>query len=58
MLRWLRRWLEESDGMEMLEWAIVGLLFAIATAGVFTTASDSLRARIGELVGYVAGLGG
>jgi len=36
MLNTMKRLLVEEDGMEMVEWAIVGVVFAVAAAGFWT----------------------
>ena len=36
LLNTVKRLLHEEDGMEMIEWAIVGIVFAVAAAGSWT----------------------
>jgi Flp pilus assembly pilin Flp len=57
MLRLLQELGRRDDGMEMLEWAIVGVFLAVALAGAFTAASGQLRDGIDTLTSTVAGLG-
>jgi Flp pilus assembly pilin Flp len=38
----LKRFAVEDSGMEMLEWAIVAVLFAVAAAGAFTAFSTAI----------------
>lgn len=42
----IKRFIVEESGMEMLEWAIVAVLFAVATATAFTTFSGNLSGRV------------
>ncbi len=37
------RFLAEEDGMEMIEWAIVAIFFAVAGATIWGEVSDALR---------------
>lgn len=39
----LKRFMREDDGMEMVEWAIVGIVFAVAAAAFW----DTLAAAVG-----------
>jgi Flp pilus assembly pilin Flp len=32
----LKRFIREEDGMEMVEWSIVGIVFAVAAAAAWT----------------------
>jgi hypothetical protein len=50
----IKRLIREDAGMEMVEWSIVGMIFAIASALVWTTMKttvDSAVVRIGQCVG-------
>ncbi len=42
MLRTLKRLVIEEQGMEMVEWAIVGVVFAVAAAGAWTILETSI----------------
>ena len=42
MLNIMKRLLVEEDGMEMVEWAIVGVVFAVAAAGFWTRLSSNV----------------
>jgi Flp pilus assembly pilin Flp len=58
MLRTLKRLVHEEDGMEMVEWAVVGVVFALAAAAVWTTLKDDIGqalTKIGDCVGEGTG---
>jgi Flp pilus assembly pilin Flp len=38
--------LREQDGMEMVEWAIVATVFAVASAALWTTLSGAIGAAL------------
>ena len=42
MLQTLKRLVREDDGMEMIEWAIVGVVFAVAAAAFWGTLATSV----------------
>ena len=42
MLQTLKRLVIEEHGMEMVEWAIVGVVFAVAAAAVWGTLEDDI----------------
>jgi Flp pilus assembly pilin Flp len=42
----IKRFIVEESGMEMLEWAIVAVLFAVATAAAFKTFSTTLQGKV------------
>jgi len=42
MRRLVMRWVRDEDGMEILEWAIVAVLFAVAASVGFTTLTGAL----------------
>ncbi|MEE2664555.1 MAG: hypothetical protein VX681_10610 [Myxococcota bacterium] len=49
----LKRFVHEDDGMEMIEWAIVGVVFALAATlfwGDLGTAVDTALGRIESCV--------
>jgi len=41
-MKLIKRLIIEDDGMEMIEWAIVGVVFAIAGALAWGTLADSV----------------
>ena len=49
-----KRFLNEDDGMEMVEWSIVGVVFALGAATIWSTLGASIAsalAGIGTCVG-------
>jgi Flp pilus assembly pilin Flp len=49
----IKRFVVEEDGMEMVEWALVAVVFALAGIGAWSTLADSLDnalQNIGEVV--------
>jgi len=44
-----KRLIVEEDGMEMVEWAIVGVVFALAAAAVWTTLKDDIGTALGNI---------
>ena len=42
MIRTLKRLVIEEQGMEMVEWAIVGVVFAVAAAALWETLKDDI----------------
>ena len=49
LLQTLKRLVHEEDGMEMVEWAIVGVVFAVAAAVIWASLSDDINAAIGKI---------
>ena len=45
----IKRLVVEDHGMEMVEWAIVGVVFAVAAAAVWTTLKDSIGNALGDI---------
>ena len=45
----IKRLVVEDHGMEMVEWAIVGVVFAVAAAAVWTTLGDSIKGAVGRV---------
>jgi Flp pilus assembly pilin Flp len=41
-----KRLVLEDDGMEMVEWAIVGVVFAVAAAALWGTLKDDIDAAL------------
>jgi Flp pilus assembly pilin Flp len=50
-----KRFLNEDDGMEMVEWSIVGVVFALAAATIWTTLGASIATALGNVGTCVAG---
>ena len=46
MLITLKRFVREEDGMEMVEWAIVATVFAIASAALWGTLSGAIGSAL------------
>jgi pilus assembly protein Flp/PilA len=40
------RFIKEEDGMEMVEWALVATLFALAAIGAWTTLGGQISAAL------------
>jgi Flp pilus assembly pilin Flp len=60
MLQTLKRLVIEDQGMEMVEWAIVGVVFAVAAAVLWTTLKSDIDAAltdIGDTVNPATGPG-
>ncbi|MEN8161685.1 MAG: hypothetical protein ABFS41_16565 [Myxococcota bacterium] len=49
MLRTLKRLVIEEQGMEMVEWAIVGVVFAVAAAGAWTILEGSIDSALQDI---------
>ena len=45
----LKQFFAEESGMEMVEWAIVGVLFAVVAAAGWTTLADQVSAALERL---------
>jgi Flp pilus assembly pilin Flp len=50
----LVRLVREDDGMEMIEWSIVGVVFALAGALVWSTLNDDIGSALGTISGCVS----
>ena len=48
-----KRFIQEEDGMEMVEWAIVGVVFAVAAAGFWTSLSGSINNALVDIASEV-----
>jgi Flp pilus assembly pilin Flp len=44
-----KRLMIEDDGMEMIEWAIVGVVFAVAAAVFWGTLADAVDGALGDI---------
>jgi Flp pilus assembly pilin Flp len=42
----MKRFVREEDGMEMVEWAIVGVVFALAAALLWSTLKDDINVAL------------
>lgn len=49
MISTLKRLVREEDGMEMVEWSIVGVVFALAGALLWSTLSGSIETALGNI---------
>ena len=45
----LKRFLNEDDGMEMVEWAIVGVVFAVAAAAFWGDLATQIDSALGKI---------
>jgi len=45
----LKRLVLEEDGMEMVEWAIVGVVFAVAAAAFWGTLAGNVDAALNQI---------
>ncbi len=50
-----KRLIVEEDGMEMVEWAIVGVVFAVAAAGFWTALAGNVDTALGKIETEIAG---
>jgi len=50
-----KRLIVEEDGMEMVEWAIVGVVFAVAAAGAWTALEGNIDTALGKIETEIAG---
>ena len=51
----LKRLVLEEDGMEMVEWAIVGVVFAVAAAAFWGRLSGEIDTALGKVESAVQG---
>jgi hypothetical protein len=49
MLRTLKRLVIEEQGMEMVEWAIVGVVFAVAAAVFWGDLAEAVDGALGQV---------
>ena len=54
MLDMMKRLVREDDGMEMVEWSIVAVVFALASALLWGTLSDNISTALSEIGDCVA----
>ena len=50
-----KRLIVEDDGMEMVEWAIVGVVFAVAAAAFWASLAGNVNTAIGTIEAEIAG---
>lgn len=55
LLDTMKRLLVEEDGMEMVEWAIVGVVFAVAAAAFWTRLSGRIDTSLQSVESAVSG---
>ena len=53
MISTMKRLVLEEDGMEMVEWSIVGVVFALAGALLWSTLSTSIETALTDIGGCV-----
>ena len=53
--RSLRNFIVEEDGMEMVEWAIVGIVFALTAAGFWTVLGGNISTALQSIGTCVGG---
>ena len=51
----MTRFLSEDDGLEMLEWAIVALLFGVAGAAIWATLGGAISTSLTGIATSVSG---
>ena len=51
----LKQFLQEEQGMEMVEWALVAVLFAVASVAAWAALGGQLTATLQDLTGQIAG---
>jgi len=44
-----KRFLNEDDGMEMVEWSIVGVVFALGAATIWSALGGSIQTALGSI---------
>ena len=57
LLNTLKRFVREDDGMEMVEWAIVGVVFAVAAAAFWSDLADAINTALDDVEDCVDGTG-
>ena len=55
LLNKIVRFVSEDDGMEMVEWAIVGVVFAVAAATVWSDLKGAIDTALGTIETTVGG---
>jgi Flp pilus assembly pilin Flp len=54
-IRHIERFLQADDGLEMVEWAVVGTAIVVAAAAVFTPLGTAVVSAIGAVTSAVGG---
>ena len=49
MLSTIKRLVREDEGMEMVEWSIVGVIFAIAAALIWNTLNQDINSALKDI---------
>ena len=49
----MKRLVREQDGMEMVEWAIVGVVFAVAAAAFWGDLATNIDSALGKIEAQV-----
>ncbi len=55
--RAIKNFVREDDGMEMVEWSLVGVVFAVAAAAVWTLLEQQLGTALGIVGACITGGG-
>lgn len=50
----LKQFLQEEEGMEMVEWALVAVLFAVASVAAWGLLGTNLEATVNDVAGRIA----
>jgi Flp pilus assembly pilin Flp len=58
LLNTMKRFVREDDGMEMVEWAIVGVVFAVAAAAFWSDLAGAIDTALNDIETCVDGSGG
>ena len=57
LLNTMKRFVREDDGMEMVEWAIVGVVFAVAAAAFWQDLANAIDTALDNVEQCVDGTG-
>ncbi len=57
LLNTIKRFVREDDGMEMVEWAIVGVVFAVAAAAFWSDLAGAINLALDDIEDCVDGTG-
>ena len=55
LLNTMKRFVREDDGMEMVEWAIVGVVFAVAASFFWTDLATAVDGALDEIESTIDG---
>jgi Flp pilus assembly pilin Flp len=53
MVEFIKRFVKEDDGLEMVEWAVVGSTIVVVAALAFIPLGEAVTAAMGTIAGYV-----